>query len=151
MIDDVKVEAGEDCTDHRLIALDLSVFIRWIRVRVIDEGGKPVPSCRVMHVIREGDRRSTGYHDTGADGVSDLMIPGEGAVLEIRHPGYRALRFENVRKNLTVKLQMGFKAMVTIPNLPELKIVWLKVEFDSGSPKGDVCPKSASKGGLRRS
>ena len=100
-IEGVVVEEGKDCRDPRLQAVDLSRFHRVLTITVGDHKERPL--SRV--VVRYGKKGRLNSRSTNREGKVTVEVPGVAEVIQVELDGFQAQRFENVRKNLTVRLR----------------------------------------------
>ncbi len=126
--ENVRVVKGEDTRDYRLMAHDPSDYARWLEVDVVDEAGRAVAGCEVR--IFRG--RNSYNRKADSEGRLTILSYGEGAVIEVRHEGYRSQRLENLKAHIQIELSPSYRARLTMTNLPELEIAHLEVSLGGG-------------------
>jgi hypothetical protein len=112
--DGLLVRAGEDCPDPRLNPIDLRGLLRVIRVRAVDEAGKPLRHFQVIENQADGNFM---HYWANEDEVL-LPMRAEPSDMQVMHDGYLTVRLEDVKADGEVRLLPG----------PRIRIVFSGVE-----------------------
>ncbi len=112
----VVVEAGKPCRDPRLAALDLSQHMTWFELDVYDHEGERLPRVQV----KVKSEIASWQTDAPGNRPISFMTSPDGAQLTISAEGFRTRVLEGVTSDTEVRLQLAWRARVTIPNLPKL-------------------------------
>lgn len=115
--DGLLVRAGEDCPDPRLNPIDLRGLLRVIRVRAVDEAGKPLRHFQVIENQADGNFMRYWANE------DEVLIPmrAEPSDMQVMHDGYLTVRLEDVKQDAEVRLSPGPRIRITfsgIENLP---------------------------------
>lgn len=137
-VEGVRIAAGANAADPRLQNLDLSAHLGALRVRVTDEGGRPIAEASVAELPVDAWQWKT--RRTDAEGYATVPKAGPPARIVAQAPGYASADLGRptadcvvaLKRPIQCRLRMTLPADVELPAAP----FGLSVSVRWGGPDG---------------
>ncbi len=129
---DIVIEAGVESRDPRLAAIDISAHWTWVQIKVVGSDGEALPSAKLI-TRQHGGTSTQSVHGKRP---TWLMISTAGIEMEVASAGYQSRMIKLVGEDLEVVLTRGWRLELSIPGLPELSAVQVRVSLHKAG-KGD--------------